>query len=100
MTDEFCSLRGLIAEARLKRQDIAELIGCSDTMFSLYINGRRTPPAGFKELVLKAIDRLKKAENAAQEAREKVLTQDEDNLEDNPEDSAENQTRELVPADS
>ena len=60
MTDEFCSLRGLIAEARLKRQDIAELIGCSETMFSLYINGRRAAPPGFKESVLRAVDRLKR----------------------------------------
>ena len=96
MSDEFCSLRGLIAEARLKRQDIAELIGCSDTMFSLYINGRRTAPPGFKESVLKAIDRLKKAESAAQEAREKVLAQNEEDAEDD----TENQARELVPADT
>ena len=86
--DEFCSLRGLIAEARLKRQDIAELMGCSETMFSLYINGRRKPPTGFKELVLRAIDRLRKAETAAQEARERALAEDE------------NDARELVPADA
>ena len=86
-TDEFCSIRGLIAEARLKKHEVAELAGYSETMFSLYINGRRQPPAGFKEKVERAIDRLMKAERAAQEARDRVLADDE------------YETKELVPAD-
>ena len=100
MSDEICSLRGLIAEARLKRQDIAELMGLSEAKFSRYINERRTAPPGFTQELMKAIDLLKKAESAAQEAREKVLAQDENKTENDAENDAEDKTRELVPADT
>ncbi len=87
VTSEISSIRGLIAEAQLKRQDIAELLGYSESLFSLYINGRRPPPEGFEKNVRWAIERLKRANQAAEEARERVLSEDEE------------ETREMVKAD-
>ena len=72
------SIRGLIAEANLKRQDIAHLLGYGESKLSNYLTGRRTPPEGFEEQVLWAIERLKKANQAAEEAREKVLYDNEE----------------------
>ena len=71
-------LRGHIAEAGLKRQDLAALLGFSETMFSLYLNGRRPAPPDFEANVYAAIDRLETAEKAAQEARERVLAESTD----------------------
>ena len=68
-------LRGRIAEAGIRRQDIAAQMGYSETMFSLFINGRRPTPEGFEERVLAVVDMLERAERAAQEARERVLAE-------------------------
>ena len=69
------SLRGRIAETGIKRQEVAALLGYSDSMFSLYLNGRRPAPQGFEPRVCAALDRLERAEQAAQEARERVLAE-------------------------
>ena len=71
-------LRGRIAEAGLRRQDLAALLGYSETMFSLYLNGRRPEPPDFEANVYAAIDRLEAAEKAAGEARERVLAESAD----------------------
>ena len=68
-TSNIAKLRGRIAEAGLRRQDLAALLGYSETMFSLYLNGRRPAPPDFEANVYAAIDRLETAEKAAQEAR-------------------------------
>ena len=74
-TLDFSRLRGRIAEAGLKRQDLAALLGYSETMFSLYLNGRRPAPPDFDAQVYAAIDRLERAEKAGQEARDRVLAE-------------------------
>ena len=66
---------GLIAEAGIRRQDIAAQLGYSETMFSLYLHGRRPAPEGFEGQVLAALDLLERADKAAQEARERVLAE-------------------------
>ena len=68
-------IMGLIAEAEVKRQDIAAFLGYSETMFSLYLHGKRTTPDGFEEQVLTALSVLERAEQAAQEARARVLAE-------------------------
>ena len=68
-------LRGRIAEAGIRRQDIAAQMVYSETMFSLFINGRRPALEGFEERVLAVLDKLERAERAAQEARERVLAE-------------------------
>lgn len=70
------ALRGRIAEAKIKRQHLAALLGYSETAFSLYLNDRRDPPPSFITGVYNAIARLKKAEQAAQEAKQRVLAEE------------------------
>ena len=65
-------LRGHIAEAGLKRQDLAALLGFSETMFSLYLNGRRPAPADFETQVRWAMDELEEEKRVAAEAVEKL----------------------------
>lgn len=68
-------LRGHIAETGVRRKDIAACLGYSESMFSLFLNGRRTPPPDFEARVTAALDRLKRAEQAAEEARARVLAE-------------------------
>ena len=70
-------LMGLIAEAGIRRQDLAAQLGYSETMFSLYLHGKRPAPEGFKERVAAALDLLEVAERAAAKARERVLAEGE-----------------------
>ena len=54
---------------------LAGLLGYSESLFSLYINGRRPAPENFEERVQAALDLLEHAERAAKEARDRVLAQ-------------------------
>ena len=71
-------IKGRIAEAGVRRRDVAHAIGYSESMFSLILQGDRTMPEGFDSRVRAAIDRLEAAEKAAQEARERVLAESTD----------------------
>ena len=71
-------IKGRIAEAGVRRRDVAHAIGYSESMFSLILQGDRTMPLDFDSRVRAAIDRLETAEKAAQEARERVLTESTD----------------------
>ena len=68
-------LRGRMAETGIRRQDVAILLGYSETMFSLLINGKRPAPEGFQARIHAALDRLERAERAAQKERERVLAE-------------------------
>ena len=70
-------LMGLIAEAGIRKQDLATQLGYSETMFSLYLHGKRPAPDGFEGHVLEALDLLERAERAGQEARARVLAETE-----------------------
>ena len=69
-------LRGRMAEAGIRRQDVAAALGYSETMFSLFINGKRTAPPGFETRVVSALDRLDVAGRAAQEAWDRALAEE------------------------
>ena len=71
-------IKGRIAEAGVRRRDVAHAIGYSESMFSLILQGDRTMPLDFDSRVRAAIDRLETAEKAAQEARERVLAESTD----------------------
>ena len=62
-----------MAEIGVAQQDVAVQMGISVASLNLYLNGRREPPADFEERVTAALDRLERAERAAEEARAKVL---------------------------
>ena len=70
-------IKGRIAEAGVRRRDVAHAIGYSESMFSLILQGDRTLPLDFDSRVRAAIDRLEAAERAAQEARERMLAETE-----------------------
>ena len=71
-------IKGRIAEAGVRRRDVAHAVGYSESMFSLILQGDRTMPPDFESRVRTATDRLEAAEKAAQEARERVLAKGEE----------------------
>ena len=71
--NEISDLRARIAALGLRKGDVAAAAGLDQSMFSQYLNGRREPPADFEGRVTAALDRLERAERAAEEARAKVL---------------------------
>ena len=66
-------LRGRIAELDLTQHDLAKALGINATAVNQILNGRRTPPPDFEARATAALDRLERAEQAAQEARQRVL---------------------------
>ena len=69
----FRTLLGRIAELGVRKSDVAQQLGLDPTAFSAILNGRRTPPADFGPRVTAALDRLERAEQAADKARQRVL---------------------------
>ena len=62
-----------IVRRGIRQQDVARQIGLNPSAFSLMLSGRRTPPTDFKSRVLTALDMLEQADQAAEEARWRVL---------------------------
>ena len=68
-------LRGRLAEVGITQQDLADSLGINTTLLNHILKGRRKPPVDFAQRVKAALDKLEKAEKAAQEARERVLAE-------------------------
>ena len=66
-------LRARIAELGVRHADVALQLGVHPSLLSAVLNGRRTPPEGFEAKVTAALNRLEKAERAADKARQRVL---------------------------
>ena len=49
------------------------MLGISQTKLNLILNEQRRPPAGFEAEATAALDRLERAEQAAAQARARVL---------------------------
>ena len=64
-----------IFEMGIRQEQVAEEAGYDPTLFSRFLRGRRPPPADFFEKVNAVLDRLERAEKAAQAAKEKVLNE-------------------------
>ena len=64
---------GRMAEIGVTQQDLADALGLNATLLNHILKGRRTPPADFERRVTAALDRLERAERAADKARQKVL---------------------------
>ena len=55
---DLAALRGELAARRINRRYVATLLGYSDSLFSLIINGKRPTPTDFEEEVHAAMNRL------------------------------------------
>lgn len=73
ISPEMGRLKGKIAEHALRQGAVADLMGMAEATFSSILHGRIPKPDGFEERVMAAVDRLAKAEEAAEEARQRVL---------------------------
>ena len=66
-------LKAEIVRRGVRQQDVAQQIGIDMSTCSLILNGHRAPPPDFARRVTAALDRLERAERAADTARQKVL---------------------------
>ena len=62
-----------MAEIGVTQHDLADALGLNPTQLNHILKGRRTPPADFARRVTAALNRLERAERAADRARQKVL---------------------------
>ena len=62
----------------MTQEEFAAALGIADSTLSRMLRGRRRPPEGFTERVLATLDRLERAEAAAEEARRRVLAEEDD----------------------
>ncbi len=69
------TIRDRIRLLGISQERVAQAAGYDPTLFSRYLRGLRPPPPDFFEKVNAALDRLERAEKAAQEAKEKVLNE-------------------------
>ena len=70
-------IRGLILAAGVTQEQVAKSMGMDQTIFSRIMHGHRATPSDFKSRVRRAVDRLVVAEVAAQDARDKVMREEE-----------------------
>ena len=68
-------LRARIARLGVRSIDVAVQLQMHPTRLSAILNERIEPPPDFEAKVNAALDRLEKAEKAAQKAREEVLAE-------------------------
>ena len=66
-------IKARMASLGLSQERFARILGIHPSLLTRYFRGDRPPPPDFSEKVNAALDRLERAEKAAQEAREKVL---------------------------
>ena len=62
-----------MAELGVTQQDLADALGINATLLNHILKGRRQPYPGFHEEADVALNKLRAAEEAAHEARERVL---------------------------
>ena len=66
-------LKADLVRRGISQQDLAEALRITPSNLSYILNGRREPPADFEARVGAALDKLEAAEQAAAEARQRVL---------------------------
>ena len=74
-TADMRHLKAEIVRRGLRQIDVARRIGIDPTALNQILNGHRPPPKDFESRVLAALDLLEAAEQAAAEARERVLAE-------------------------
>ena len=71
------SIRARIAYLGLTREQVAIAMGLERSALSRYLNGTRPMPEGMEARIHATLDKLERAEQAAQEARARVLSEGE-----------------------
>ena len=66
-------IRHQMALLSVSQERIALAAGYDPSLFSRILRGLRPEPAGFEARVTAALDRLERAEQAAEQARQRVL---------------------------
>lgn len=66
-------IKGRIAEIGVRHADVAMHLRIHPSLLSAILHGRRKPPDGFCSHATAVLDRIEKAEHAADEARARVL---------------------------
>ena len=66
-------LKADLVRRGISQQDLAKELRITPSNLSYILNDRRAPPADFERRVTAALDKLEKAERAADRARQKVL---------------------------
>ena len=66
-------LRRMVARAPVTQEVLAAMLGHDPTVFSRYLRGVRLAPDGFEARVIAMLNKLEEAEDAADEARRRVL---------------------------
>ena len=74
---DISQLRARIARLGVRQGEVAHLSGIEESRFSRILRGRRPAPPDFEARVQATLDRLEAAEQAAEEARERVLADSE-----------------------
>ena len=73
-SSEIRAVKGRLAAAGATQIDLADQLGMHPTKLNHVLRGRRLAPPGFLARATVALERLERAEQAATEARLKVLT--------------------------
>ena len=66
-------LLGRISELGLRQADLATYLEMSPTLLNGILNGRRPTPENFESHISNTLDRFERAEQAAEQARDKVM---------------------------
>lgn len=69
------NLRNSISHSTISQERLARALGIEPTQFSRILRGLRPMPEDLPARIHAALDRLERAEQAAQEARERVLAE-------------------------
>ena len=69
------TLKAEIVKRGLRQRDVASQVGIDPTALNVILNGHRPPPEGFEARLLSVLDLLERAEQAACEARQRVLAE-------------------------
>ena len=76
-SNELEALRIAVYLSRSTQGTVAKALGLEKSLFSRYLRGINPPPDGFIATVYAMLTRLEEAEAAADQARERVLTEGE-----------------------
>lgn len=73
--DQRTEIRLRMVDGDVTQRQVSVEMGVSESTLSMWIIGRHPMPEGTKERIFAAIDKIAKANRAAEEARQRVLAE-------------------------